>query len=674
MNRYLKYIVLLLIIWMEFIFHSKYINDFPSHTHAWAQADRYALALGFVDNDLNFFKPQNYILNHQFPDDWNTPTNVRNTVVDFPIHDYIPAITMKISGSRSPWIFRSYILLYGLIGLYFLYKLAFLLTGDFYKSVFAFLFAATSPVLVYYQDGFLPTIPSFANALIGIYFYVRYLKKDSLRDFRWSMVFLTLATLSRFTFAIPEIAVLGLEFLRILRKETKLLNKLLPVGISIACIAAYNIYNSYLRSLYGSDFLSSTLPAKNLQEVKEILDVVIERWGTQYFTGMHYWIFAILLLGVLIFYVSKLSRPSKLINQMWLLTGAILVGCCGFSLLMMQQYSYHDYYFLDTFFLPFSLVIVLCLAAIPEWKFRFYPLVALALIVTAGFFFTKKISWNQKQRRYTGALNTIQSTIENFKDSDEFLNSLNIGRDAKMLVFDPVGPQIPFIWMNRTGYILMWMNKGAMEQSLDWDFDYIVFQNASFISNVYSVFPEILTRLEKIGDNGKLIICHLKDQDSDQTLLSFLDLDKKNAVLSDEITFDVPHSVSWSQVDSTSEKAFSGSMSGVLLPEVEYGLSYHQDDLQNVLSKPRTLRFIGSFCGSLAGDLDLVVSLDSKGENYYYKSYRLNDFLQGTDQWRTADFLFQLPGTESGDCDFGIYLWNHNQNKIYIDDFGFSIY
>jgi hypothetical protein len=138
-----NYFALLIIFILGFTFHFKYINEFPSNIHAWAQADRYALALGFTKNNLNFFKPQTFILNPQFPYNGKVPMKESITAVDFPIHDYIPAVIMKITGNNSPWIFRLYILLYSFLGLFYLYKLTYLLTNSFYKSIFVLIFTAT---------------------------------------------------------------------------------------------------------------------------------------------------------------------------------------------------------------------------------------------------------------------------------------------------------------------------------------------------------------------------------------------------------------------------------------------------------------------------------------------------------------------------------------------------
>ena len=60
MKKYLNDITAIFtIVLLGILFQINYVNDFPSHIHAWSQSDRYALAQGFVNNDLNFFKPIN---------------------------------------------------------------------------------------------------------------------------------------------------------------------------------------------------------------------------------------------------------------------------------------------------------------------------------------------------------------------------------------------------------------------------------------------------------------------------------------------------------------------------------------------------------------------------------------------------------------------------------------
>jgi RsiW-degrading membrane proteinase PrsW (M82 family) len=154
-------------------------------------------------------------------------------------------------------------------------KLSYAITKDYIKSIFVVIFTATSPVYVYYQVGFLPTIPSLSNAITGIYFYYRYLKKNKNKHFIISMLFLTLAALSRTTVAIPLIAVLGIELIRLIKKGINLLPKLFPVSISILSLLSYLFYNGYLRETYGSIFLNHILPPIVLDRQRILLNIFL---------------------------------------------------------------------------------------------------------------------------------------------------------------------------------------------------------------------------------------------------------------------------------------------------------------------------------------------------------------------------------------------------------------
>jgi hypothetical protein len=143
-----QYLILFSILFVTgIVLHRPYIKDYPNYIHTWSQSDRYALSLGFVNNGLNLFYPETFLLN---PGKFDIPYPTSITPVDFPIHEYIIAIIMKIAGTTSPAIFRIYILLYSFIGLFFLFKLSNLLTQDWLKSLLLVIFVATSPSFVYY--------------------------------------------------------------------------------------------------------------------------------------------------------------------------------------------------------------------------------------------------------------------------------------------------------------------------------------------------------------------------------------------------------------------------------------------------------------------------------------------------------------------------------------------
>ena len=84
MKKYLNDITAIFtIVLLGILFQINYVNDFPSHIHAWSQSDRYALAQGFVNNDLNFFKPETFSLlkNNQNLCDWKYPSEESITAI-----------------------------------------------------------------------------------------------------------------------------------------------------------------------------------------------------------------------------------------------------------------------------------------------------------------------------------------------------------------------------------------------------------------------------------------------------------------------------------------------------------------------------------------------------------------------------------------------------------------
>lgn len=441
-----------IIVFLGISFNYNHINEYPSYTHAWAQTDRYALAQGFVNNNLNFFKPETFILNKQFPDTWRKPYKESITAVDFPIHDYIPAIVMKLTGHKSPWIFRLYTMLYSFIGLFYLYKLSYLLSNDFLKSILVILFAATSPMFVFYQAGFLPTIPSLANAIIGIYFYTTFFNTTQNKHFNLSILFLALATLSRTTFAIPLLSVLGLELLRIIKKDSTLKSKIIPVSIAITAIILFYFHNTQLREKHGSLFLNYLLPATSIQQAFEILQSIREEYIFRYFTITHYYLIGLIIVIAFLMMVKN-TGFDKIKLTFFILIGFISTGFILFAIVMLRQFPHHDYYFLDTFYIPIVLLFALALSVIPipkkaNWVFAgLIIILSIPLTTNALNFQNKSYTTNNRDR--------LIRTVDCYKNSESLLDSLKIAKEAKILLLDGYVPNMPFLLMNRKGYTMM---------------------------------------------------------------------------------------------------------------------------------------------------------------------------------------------------------------------------
>ncbi|MFA6400233.1 MAG: glycosyltransferase family 39 protein [Salinivirgaceae bacterium] len=674
MKSNIKFSVVIIIVLLASLYHHKDINEFPSHIHAWAQSDRYALSLGFVDNGLNFFKPQTFVYNHQFPYNWNIPSESSITAVDFPIHDYIPALLMKLSGNTSPWLFRLYILIYSLFGLFFLFKLAFAITNDYFKSILVLVFAATSPVYVYYQNGFLPTIPSLSNTIIGIYLYYNHFKDNKQSDFVLSILFLTLAALSRTTFAIPLIAVLCIEFIRIIKKEISIIPKIIPVSISMFLLIIYQLYNGYLREQYGSIFLNHLLPPNNLEEVIGILKEVYRNWGLQYFTKIHYLIFGFSLLAALFFLIARRIHSNKAISYFGLFVLVYFIGCALFSFLMLQQFPAHDYYFLDTFFTPVIMLLIVLLSYLPSFERKNMKIGFIAILCFLSIALIFQPIKSQENRRDTGSWDKTESLIQNYDGSSKFIDSIGVSKDSKILVLDAVVPNIPFILMQRKGFVVMSTSRENIEKVLQWEYDYIVFQNDYFVSDIYTSYPEILSGLKKIADNGRISVCKLSKSNNPQNLLAFIGLNDKIPVFEQFVSFENRLDTLWQNFNTSNRYSFSGNLSGHLTPENEFGLTFKTKNLPILITKSSTLMFSSYFLSDTIVNSEIVISISVNGQNIFYKSYNLKDIIQKQKSWENISLLFQLPKIQSNDYEFALFLWNTGKSEIYYDDFSFAIY
>ncbi|NLA24304.1 MAG: glycosyltransferase family 39 protein [Bacteroidales bacterium] len=671
-----KYSALLLIVLLGILYQFKYINEFPSHIHAWSQSDRYALALGYVNNNLNFFKPETFSLlkNNKNIEDWKYPTDYSITAVDFPMHDYIPAIVMKITGDNSPWIFRLYIALYSFLGLFFLFKLSFIWTKSYYRSILIILFTATSPVFVYYQAGFLPTIPSLSNAIIGIYFYSQYLLKQNYKYFPFSLFFLTFAALSRTPFLIPLIAVFGIEMIRLLKRESRLLSTGVPIIVSILMILSHFFYNKFLTAKYGSIFLANILPASSFKEAVEIINITKEKWITQYFSSFHYIILALSLIGAIYVSISKKKLFKKEKALFLFLIVIIFIGCILYAILMLRQFVNHDYYFLDTFFLPIVLFFIVLLSVIPIKDTvlvnRLSQFAILLICIPLSFCALK----SQEERRITGYWDRTAATIINFQNSEQFIDSLGIPSNSKMLIIDAYATNIPLILLNRKGYPIIKTKRENIIKSLEWDYDYIVLQNEFLLSDIYSVYPEIITRIKKNADNGKISIYTRSDSVSNQSLIDFLGLNKKEPVFSQTLSFDNQIDSLWQNVNTSNKYALSDVKSGYIAADMVYGLTYKSNNLPELRNMSRTLLFSSYFLKDSNINCEIVVSINENGQNVYYKSFKLEKLIKQVGVWEDVSLLFQLPKVESDDYEFAIFIWNIENSELFYEDFSFYIY
>lgn len=471
------------------------------------------MTIGFINNGLDLFHPETLIYNKQFPNWWTYAHENTITSVDFPIMEYVVAIIMKITGNTSPWIFRMCTFVVALLGMFYLFKVALLITNDILKSLLVTSVAMTSPVYAYYFNGFIPGIPALTFAIIALYFYIKYLNDDKLRFFSLFMLFITLSVLIRTSFAVIWIAMLGFEFLRILRKETKLLDKLIPVIVSIVVFFSYYLWNRHLASENGTLFLGNLMPADDWNEFSDIMARTKNNWQYHYFRKVHYQLFVIVIVSALCFFIWKRIKIRKRIGadknikslSLWILVAVSFFGYLLFTIAMARQFPNHDYYFIDTFFLPVLLLLTMSLNVLPKINNSKCGIVFLVTSVIFVSVMLKDVDETQKQRRRNYWSPASERTIRNYRDSEQFLDSIGVAKDAKILTLWAYPQNTPFVLMNRKGFAVMKYDKELVDVAMTFDYDYVIVENEIY-KKEKDAWKYVFDELDYHSDNGKITL------------------------------------------------------------------------------------------------------------------------------------------------------------------------
>jgi len=514
--------IILFACWISlcFLFYQTILFLFPSHIHAWTQSDRLAIAYGFLENNFNFFKPQLY----------NLETVGGITRVDFPINEYIVAIIMKITGSKSPAIFRTYTLIYSFIGLYFLFLLVYKYGNSIKKAFVVFIFVFTIPIFTYYQAGFIPTMTSLANVFIAFYFYIKYYQEGHNKSYYISIVFLTLASLMRTPFTIFLIVAFlqfSFEYLIYKKKDS---SKIILYVISFGCIIFYYLYNNYLESVYGSAFLTSIMPANSLQDAFASSELIFDKWKYELATKYHYLIYFLIIIYFTVQYFTQKDKTIKIHSNIFYFILFSMIGTVIYYFLMQIQFDDHEYYFLDSILVPVIMLFVYALCRITfDFQMAKTSWILIILFAIATVYDSKGI----QDYKYTDHVwNKPEITRKNFTDSNLFADSLNISKDSKVLVLGSYATNLPLLLLERKGYTCLDFKPDKIKKALQYPFDYMVVQNKDIHSQLLYAYPEIVHFFKPIGSNGKVTFYKKNPTDhSGIAYLTFIGTNPKNGIM-----------------------------------------------------------------------------------------------------------------------------------------------
>lgn len=674
-NNFIGYSFLLLVLGLLSIyFYKDTIYLFPSYIHSWAQSDRYALALGFLDNGFDILHPTTYNLDPTIPGTYPLVDRKGITGVDFPLHEFIVAVIMKITGNNSPIVFRIYSLMYSIIGFFFLFLFVKGETFSYTKSFFVVFFAFTCPVYVFYQAGFLPSITSFSNVLIGLYFFSLYRRRLQIRFIICCTLFFTAAALSRTPFSIILFAALIQQvYLNIL--HYKLFSKeIIFYLLGIGCVVFASVYKYYLNNHYGTLFLSEIMPIKNIAQLKEVIGYVYRNWLYQYFTFFHYIAMGAVIAISFFLIVTRHLWRSFLRNETYQFAIILLGSGIVYFLLMAWQFPDHDYYFIDTFLLP---VIILFVVMIKHITFQspIFNSMFTILVVLLSVGFVYQANAVQVERYSFHDWDKAEIGKRNFLDSKHFLDSLQISPNASIAVIDAYSVNGPLVLMRRKGYCVRSTNKEEIERVFAFNPDFVVLQDQFIMSDIMKNYPGIINKLNRVGSNGKISVYTINREGKENSLPQFLGIIKTTPLFSSNLNFDTLSTLAlWNNIDKricNSEHSCWAYMDSTL----EYGATLHFKAHSINSTSPLHLFFKGSFFSqNTLKDAMIVTSIDLNNKNVYYQTIKLREYISTNDEWKTVQLSFSLPKFKTKEDELKCYLWNPGKENFLYDSLLINIY
>ncbi len=682
-GRWVYIVALATIVLLTGYFNLSSLNSIPMEAHAWAQTDHYSLALGFERNGLNFFKPETFVMNHQFPYNFLRPAKNSITAVDFPIHEYIPALFMKLFHSRSPLFFRLYVLLLSVIGLFYLFRLALLITGDELLSLGMLVWSATVPVFALFQGSFMPSIPSLSLMTIGMYYYFHHVETQDKKPFITAILFLTIAALTRKTFAIPLVAIGGYEIIKTFRNPKYGKGYKLNTYIALLLVfLGYQVYNHYLFYNYGSVFLNYFLPPHNWVEVQRLLSIIWSKWLLTFGSPFHYVLLfsALVLLG---FNAKKIITGNNTVHKSLLfISSLMIIGDLIFFVMMMKQWEHHDYYLNDTFFLPTFILLSLALAQIPKKTLNRKSVKlgwAILILITGlyGALYAKKIKQNRANINYHSRTYT---TFKNFSGTEKFLDSLGVSKAAKILVLDAYAPNLPFLLMNRKGMAIMSTTVRNLDETMKWHYDLLALQDTFILSDIYPNAPQIINKFEKIATNGKVSFFKRLAKDKIGSIESFIGLDTTTRAMHSlekfEHSYDSTYHSEWEYLRIVKEPKEPQNSIMYFKEGEEFGMKW-EHPCPNILHNKSFLLFNGRFKAFTEDVIYLAVTYGQFITNdTLYRDKLIRNQLFPYKKWRSIAIEIPLDPIPANlpDCTLRIYLWNKNKRKLFLDDVELSIY
>lgn len=633
----------------------------PSFIHAWTQSERYAISLQFLNNGFDIFHPATF----------NLQTVDGITRMDLPLNEFMVAILMKIFGTTSPFIFRVYMLCVSITGLTFLYLFAKKTTSSELKSWIVVAFVFLSPLYTYYQAGFIPCVPAIAFIFIAYYFLYAYKTDQKRKHFYISIFFFFLAAMIRFPFFVFLFGLLLQQIYLAFKQKKITRHELVGFLLAFSFFIGYYFYNRHLGKLYGNMFLDRFLPAKSFGELVIIIKFIYQHWLFQYFSFWHY-----VLLFISVVCTVFAYRKDKLLENkaMWFNLFIVGGGTVLYFLLMACQYFDHDYYFLDSLFVPVVLLFLFSIKNV-NLEMQSRRLIFFFIACICVMFMYGDSRKNQFKRYTFNNSDKGEITRRNFEGAEPFLDSIGISKDAKMFVIDAYSTNIPLYMMNRRGYTVYQTNRdNPLVVLFQNKWDYVVIQDQFLFSDVLKYYPIVASVIEPVASNGKITVYKRNKELKKRSVEELLQLDKKKCLIDETTDFEETKSGHFIETENIVYSETFQSSVAFLDSLREFGVSYQigANELKN--GQNLSIKTVFDFVGKDLSEIKIVATTANEGKTLQYQSYALSDFYKGSEMRQKGMFYFTLPAFHNANDILSVYLWNPAKKSLEYDNFKVVVY
>lgn len=439
-GKQMLFVLFILLFFVLLLFDD--FNELPHGIHEWAQGDRLALAFGFYDNGMNFFKPSTF---SQFSKDGVVG-------VEFPLQSYVTALLAQIFGRNNiPLIFRLLNVLAVTLCLQALFRVMLTFCCNTILAAIVPLILLLSPCFLAYTGNFLPDSLATSIAVLGIaYFLQSWWQGKHSRRYA-ALLLLVLATLIKTSVGIYLIGFVGMDFYLLWKEGRKVLpiNRLkyaAVVLLSFVSIAAYILYSRHLSSVYESTLFLLNVNPINAEQMKRFIASSLPLWAPEYFVPAAYFFL------ILLFVLGYRNRVQSVAggNQLVLLVTVLILGILSMSYLVGAQFIDHDYYILPIYFPLIMFLAMLAVIKIDRSKNANLVSSILGSLLAVILIISYRQTSDRLSDKYKGFSDYYNT--EWMENGAAILEQYKIPKDEHIAVFNENPPNLSLIYFDRKGY------------------------------------------------------------------------------------------------------------------------------------------------------------------------------------------------------------------------------